>query len=61
MTALTPDVPEDEDDFDLSDANGRMCIVTRDSGSPDTLLRFVAAPDGTIVLDLKRFQAGDAG
>ncbi|MDH4440471.1 MAG: RNA-binding protein [Rhizobium sp.] len=58
MTALTPDVPEDEDDFDLSDANGRMCIVTRDSGSPDTLLRFVAAPDGTIVLDLKRTLPG---
>jgi uncharacterized protein len=51
-------VPEDEDDFDLSDANGRMCIVTRDSGSPDTLLRFVAAPDGTIVLDLKRTLPG---
>ncbi len=58
MTALTPDAPEDEDDFDLSDANGRMCIVTRDSGSPDTLLRFVAAPDGTIVPDLKRTLPG---
>lgn len=58
MTALTPDATEDEDDFDLSDANGRMCIVTRDSGSPDTLLRFVAAPDGTIVPDLKRTLPG---
>jgi hypothetical protein len=58
MTALTPDVPEDEDDFDLSDANGRMCIVTRDSGSPDTLLRFVAAPDGTVIPDLKRTLPG---
>jgi uncharacterized protein len=58
MTALTPDVPEDEDDFDLSDANGRMCIVTRDSGSPDTLLRFVATPDGTVIPDLKRTLPG---
>lgn len=58
MTALTPDAPEDEDDFDLSDANGRMCIVTRDSGSPDTLLRFVAAPDGTVIPDLKRTLPG---
>ncbi|THV24122.1 RNA-binding protein [Peteryoungia ipomoeae] len=54
MSAEAPETPEVEDDFDLSEVNGRMCIVTRESGSPDTLLRFVAAPDGTIVLDLKR-------
>jgi predicted RNA-binding protein YlxR (DUF448 family) len=58
MIASAPDAAEDEGDFDLSDANGRMCIVTRDSGSPDTLLRFVAAPDGTIVPDLKRTLPG---
>lgn len=58
MTALTPEAPENEDDFDLSEANGRMCIVTRDSGSPETLLRFVAAPDGTVVPDLKRVLPG---
>lgn len=58
MTALTPEAPESEDDFDLSEANGRMCIVTRDSGSPDTLLRFVAAPDGTVIADLKRTLPG---
>lgn len=34
--------------------NGRMCIVTRESGDPDTLIRFVAGPDGTVVADLKR-------
>jgi predicted RNA-binding protein YlxR (DUF448 family) len=34
--------------------NGRMCIVTRQSGRPDELIRFVAAPDGTVVADLKR-------
>ena len=54
MSAQTPDATEAEDDFDLSDVNGRMCIVTRESGSPETLLRFVAAPDGTIVPDLAR-------
>ncbi|MGN6548549.1 MAG: RNA-binding protein [Pararhizobium sp.] len=34
--------------------NDRTCIVTRLSGSPDDLIRFVAAPDGTVVPDLKR-------
>jgi len=34
--------------------NGRTCIVTRACGSADDLLRFVAAPDGRIVADLKR-------
>jgi uncharacterized protein len=58
MSAERPDATEVEDDFDLSEANGRMCIVTRESGSPETLLRFVAAPDGTIVPDLKRSLPG---
>lgn len=34
--------------------NDRTCIVTRESGSADALIRFVAAPDGTVVPDLKR-------
>lgn len=58
MSAERPDTPEVEDDVDLSEMNGRMCIVTRESGSPDTLLRFVAAPDGTVVPDLKRALPG---
>jgi uncharacterized protein len=31
----------------------RMCIVTRASGPTEGLIRFVAAPDGTVVPDLK--------
>ena len=58
MGAQTPDATEAEDDFDFSDVNGRMCIATRESGSPETLLRFVAAPDGTVVPDLKRTLPG---
>lgn len=34
--------------------NDRTCIVTRRSGSSDDLIRFVAAPDGTVVADLRR-------
>ncbi|MFA7416668.1 MAG: RNA-binding protein [Rhizobium sp.] len=45
---------EPEDDAPEGELIGRMCIVTRESGSPETLIRFVAAPDGTIVPDLKR-------
>lgn len=32
----------------------RTCIVTRGSGEPDGLLRFVAGPDMSVVPDLKR-------
>jgi uncharacterized protein len=32
----------------------RSCIVTRQAGSIEGLIRFVAAPDGTITPDLKR-------
>ena len=49
-----PDAPPEDDDLGGDDVNGRMCIVTRESGSPDELIRFVAAPDGTVVPDLKR-------
>lgn len=51
---LTPDTSPEDDDLEGYDVNGRMCIVTRESGSPDELIRFVAAPDGTVVPDLKR-------
>lgn len=34
--------------------NGRMCIVSRRSLEADLLVRFVAAPDGRLVPDLKR-------
>lgn len=34
--------------------NERTCIVTRRTGGPDGLLRFVAGPDMTVVPDLKR-------
>ncbi|MBB3311412.1 hypothetical protein FHT78_003177 [Rhizobium sp. BK196] len=53
MTAK-PDTSPEDDDLAGYDVNGRMCIVTRESGLPDELIRFVAAPDGTVVPDLKR-------
>ena len=49
-----PDAPPEDDDLGGDDVNGRMCIVTRESGSPEELIRFVAGPDGTVVPDLKR-------
>ncbi|MBW9063268.1 RNA-binding protein [Rhizobium herbae] len=48
---------EDKDpagDIEGEAVNGRMCIVTRQSGTPETLIRFVAAPDGRVVPDLKK-------
>ncbi|WOC15965.1 RNA-binding protein [Pseudochrobactrum sp. MP213Fo] len=36
------------------DKNDRTCIVTRESGPAVDLIRFVAAPDGSIVPDIKR-------
>jgi uncharacterized protein len=41
------------DDAELV-VNDRTCIVTREAVSPEELIRFVAAPDGTVVPDLKR-------
>lgn len=38
--------------------NDRTCIVTRKAGSADELIRFVAAPDGTVTPDLKRALPG---
>src|ERR1700712_29129 len=54
MAVLEPIAVIEDDDVSGDDANGRMCIVTRDRSSPDDLIRFVAAPDGTVVPDLKR-------
>lgn len=38
----------------LDEMNDRTCIVTRKSGAPDDLIRFVAGPDSVLVPDLKR-------
>ncbi len=35
------------------DMNDRTCIVTRESGYADDMIRFVAGPDGAVVPDLK--------
>jgi predicted RNA-binding protein YlxR (DUF448 family) len=41
---------------DLTDEQGpeRTCIVTRQKGSPEAMLRFVVGPDGEVVPDLRR-------
>lgn len=41
---------QDEDD----EMNDRTCIVSRQAGDPDAMLRFVADPDGAIVPDIRR-------
>ncbi|MEZ5810459.1 MAG: RNA-binding protein [Rhizobiaceae bacterium] len=38
--------------------NDRTCIVTRQSGDRDRLIRFVAGPDGAVVPDLKQTLPG---
>ncbi|MGQ3038966.1 MAG: DUF448 domain-containing protein, partial [Neoaquamicrobium sediminum] len=38
----------------MNAASERTCIVTRQGGSPDGLIRFVAGPDMDVVPDLKR-------
>ena len=43
-----------DDGLEEAVMNGRMCIVSRRSLEPDALVRFVAAPDGRLVPDLKR-------
>ncbi|OHV80674.1 RNA-binding protein [Ensifer sp. LCM 4579] len=60
MTAATgagsqplDNLPSDRGPKDRSDGS-RTCIVTRESGSPETLIRFVAGPDGHVIPDLKR-------
>lgn len=48
--------PDDllDDELVEGTASERMCIVTRQNGTPDELIRFVAGPDQTVVPDLKR-------
>jgi len=46
--------PDEDDDGQEIVVNDRTCIVTRETMSPEALIRFVAAPDGGIVPDLKR-------
>ncbi len=43
-----------KDTMDDDAMNPRTCIVTREEGDADALIRFVAAPDGTVTPDLKR-------
>jgi predicted RNA-binding protein YlxR (DUF448 family) len=38
----------------VDEMNDRTCIVTRKSGAPDELIRFVVGPDRALVPDLKR-------
>ncbi len=38
----------------VDDMNPRTCIVTREAGDAAELIRFVVAPDGSVVADLKR-------
>jgi predicted RNA-binding protein YlxR (DUF448 family) len=38
----------------LDEMNDRTCIVSRRKGGADEFIRFVVAPDGTVVPDLKR-------
>jgi uncharacterized protein len=38
----------------MGEMNDRTCIVTRESGPAEGLIRFAAAPDGTVAPDLKR-------
>ncbi|WP_280949323.1 RNA-binding protein [Hoeflea olei] len=42
----------------MEPVNDRMCIVTRERGQPDGLIRFVAGPDGTVVPDLRHVLPG---
>lgn len=58
MHDSAPDQPSDELELTEDEMNGRMCIVTRESGTPETLIRFVAGPDGSVVPDLKRVLPG---
>ncbi|MBP1851629.1 RNA-binding protein [Rhizobium halophytocola] len=54
MTRRTDHLVAERDEAREEAVNGRTCIVTRTSGTPETLIRFVAGPDGQVVPDLKR-------
>ena len=42
----------------IEPVNDRMCIVTRERGQPDGLIRFVASPEGAVVPDLRHALPG---
>lgn len=42
----------------IEPVNDRMCIVTRERGQPDGLIRFVAGPDGQVIADLRHSLPG---
>jgi predicted RNA-binding protein YlxR (DUF448 family) len=50
----TPEAAESGDGNDESGVNPRTCIVTRQPMEAEQLLRFVLAPDGSVVPDIKR-------
>lgn len=54
QTTMSVEETETTDDAGDGEVNGRMCIVTRQSGETDGLIRFVADPTGRIVADLKK-------
>ena len=54
MIPLAGEPDRDDDERSEIVVNDRTCIVTRESGSPETLIRFVAGPDRRVVPDLKR-------
>ncbi len=54
MLADTHAVEADAGRQDAGRAVTRLCVVTREPKPVDALMRFVLAPDGTVVPDLKR-------
>ncbi len=60
MLAHAAHAPDETDDGPKGRRAGsaRLCIVTRVSGEPSGLLRFVVGPDGAVVPDLKAILPG---
>ncbi|WP_105383826.1 RNA-binding protein [Neorhizobium alkalisoli] len=54
MIPLAGEPDGDDDGRSEIVVNDRTCIVTRETCSPEALIRFVAGPDGRVVPDLKR-------
>lgn len=54
MIPLGQEPQDDDDGLGELVVNDRTCIVTRETAAPETLIRFVAGPDGKVVPDLKR-------
>lgn len=50
----TVPLPGDDDGLEGAAMNPRTCIVSRKTFEPEALIRVVAAPDGSLVADLKR-------